>query len=231
MTYKYILFDLDGTISASGPGIIKAMQYGLTAAGINETDPATLKLFIGPPLNVQIQKIYGLSEKDILAVIMKFREQYDNKGIFDSAPYEGINGLLSALKQRNMITAVASSKPWPLVHKILKDFSFTSYFDVIVGSNPSDEMKNKADFDQKTRIIKKTFIKLKEIGMTPALDEKFLSSTIMIGDKNYDIFGAKANKITSAGAAWGYGSLDELADAGADFIFKTPHDLQDFLLT
>ena len=175
MTYKYILFDLDGTISASGPGIIKAMQYGLTAAGINE--------------------------------------------------------LLSALKQRNMITAVASSKPWPLVHKILKDFSFTSYFDVVVGSNPSDEMKNKADFDQKTRIIKKTFIKLKEIGMTPALDEKFLSSTIMIGDKNYDIFGAKANKITSAGAAWGYGSLDELADAGADFIFKTPHDLQDFLLT
>ena len=130
-----------------------------------------------------------------------------------------------------MNTAVASSKPWPLVHKILKDFSFTSYFDVIVGSNPSDEMKNKADFDQKTRIIKKTFIKLKEIGMTPALDEKFLSSTIMIGDKNYDIFGAKANKITSAGAAWGYGSLDELADAGADFIFKTPHDLQDFLLT
>ena len=67
--------------------------------------------------------------------------------------------------------------------------------------------------------------------MTPALDEKFLSSTIMIGDKNYDIFGAKANKITSAGAAWGYGSLAELADAGADFIFKTPHDLQDFLLT
>lgn len=168
MTYKYILFDLDGTISASGPGIIKAMQYGLTAAGINETNPATLKSFIGPPLNVQIQKIYGLSEKDTLAVIMKFREQYDNKGIFDSAPYEGINELLSALKQRNMITA---------------------------------------------------------------LDEKFLSSTIMIGDKNYDIFGAKANKITSAGAAWGYGSLDELADAGADFIFKTPHDLQDFLLT
>ena len=157
MTYKYILFDLDGTISASGPGIIKAMQYGLTAAGINETDPAALKSFIGPPLNVQIQKIYGLSEKDTLAVIMKFREQYDNKGIFDSAPYEGINELLSALKQRNMITAVASSKPWPLVHKILKDFSFTSYFDVIVGSNPSDEMKNKADFDQKTRIIKKTF--------------------------------------------------------------------------
>lgn len=77
MTYKYILFDLDGTISASGPGIIKAMQYGLTAAGINETDPATLKSFIGPPLNVQIQKIYGLSEKDTLAVIMKFREQYD----------------------------------------------------------------------------------------------------------------------------------------------------------
>ena len=86
MTYKYILFDLDGTISASGSGIIKAMQYGLTAAGINETDPAILKSFIGPPLNVQIQKIYGLSEKDTLAVIMKFREQYDNKGIFDSAP-------------------------------------------------------------------------------------------------------------------------------------------------
>lgn len=231
MTYKYILFDLDGTIAASGPGITKAIQYGLTAAGIHETNPATLKSFIGPPLNVQIKKVYGLSEKDTLAVIMKFRDQYDNKGVFDSSPYKGIEELLSALKQRNITTAIASSKPWPLVHKILKNFSFTSYFDVIIGSNPSDEMKNKADFDQKTYIIKRTFAKLKEAGITPALDENFLSSTIMIGDKNYDIFGAKANKIASAGAAWGYGSLDELTAAGADFIFKTPHDLQDFLLT
>lgn len=157
MTYKYILFDLDGTISASGPGIIKAMQYGLTAAGINETNPATLKSFIGPPLNVQIQKIYGLSEKDTLAVIMKFREQYDNKGIFDSAPYEGINELLSALKQRNMITAVASSKPWPLVHKILKDFSFTSYFDVICRQQSFRRNEKQGRFRPKNTYYQKDF--------------------------------------------------------------------------
>lgn len=230
MTYKYILFDLDGTISASGPGIMKAMQYGLSAVGIEERDPDILKSFIGPPLNVQIQKVYGLSEKDTLSVIMKFREQYDDKGIFDSHPYEGIKDLLSRLKERGAVTAVASSKPWPLVHKILDAFSFTSFFDVIIGSDPSDEMKNKADFDQKIRIIQKTFAELKYTGNTPAIDETFLSSAIMIGDKNYDILGAKANGIASVGAAWGYGSRKELSEAGADFIFDTPHDLQNFLL-
>ncbi len=224
MKYDYILFDLDGTISESGPGITKAMQYGLTAVGIEENDSAVLHSFIGPPLNVQIKKIYGLSDKDILAVITKFREQYDTKGVFDSSPYEGIKELLDILQADGATLAVASSKPLPLVEKLLQKFHFTSYFSAVVGSDPEDEMKNKADFDQKIRMIRKT---LAILGVPAERND----SVLMVGDKNYDIIGAKSNHIRSAGVLWGYGSKKELEEAGADFLFDSPGDLKKFLLT
>lgn len=231
MKYKFILFDLDGTISESGPGITKAIQYGLTAAGIHETDQKILESFIGPPLNVQIQKLYGLSKEKTFDVIMKFREQYDTEGVFDASPYPGVKELLSSLKDEGCILSVSSSKPWPLVEKILDNFNFSSYFDVITGSDPADEMKNKADFDQKIRIIRKTFTSLKNTGKTEEINDSFLNITAMIGDKSYDILGARANRITSIGITWGYGDREELKAAKADFIFDTPKALDYFFHT
>lgn len=230
MKYNYVLFDLDGTIFESAPGIIKAMQYGLTAVGIEETDFDILHSFIGPPLNVQLQKIYNLSKKDTSFVIQKFREQYDTQGVFESLPYDGIEDLLQSLKKRNAALAVASSKPWPLVETLLDKFHLTSYFEVITGSIPEDELKNTAAFDQKISIIKKTLAALYKTDTSVAENDVQLRSTIMIGNKNYDIFGAKANHISSGGVLWGYGNEKELKDAEADFLFSTPQDLKEFLL-
>ena len=230
MKYNYVLFDLDGTLFESAPGIIKAIQYGLTAVGIEERNLDILHSFIGPPLNVQLQKIYNLSKEDTASVIQKFREQYDTQGVFESVPYEGIQELLQSLKKRNAALAVASSKPWPLVETLLDTFHLTSYFEVISGSNPEDELKNKAAFDQKISIIKKTLSALYNTDTIGAENNEQLLSTLMVGDKNYDICGAKANHISSAGVLWGYGDEKELTEAGADFLFTSPSELQTFLL-
>lgn len=89
-SYPVFLFDLDGTISESAPGIVKAVQYGLSFAGIHETDPEKLKTFIGPPLNVQMKKLYHMSDEDIVTAVTHFRELYETKGILDCRPYPGL---------------------------------------------------------------------------------------------------------------------------------------------
>lgn len=230
MNFQTILFDFDGTLSESGPGIIKAMRYGLTAVGIEEQDENILQSFIGPPLNVQLQKVYHLSPKDTLSVITKFREQYDNKGVYDSRLYPGIKNMLRDLYHAGKTLCVASSKPYPLVHKLLESYGISSYFTVKLGSDPADEMKNKAVFDQKSLIIRRTFEALVEEGHLAHIDDRFLKSTLMIGDKNYDILGAQSNHIASAGVTWGYGDEKELTDAGADYLFHSPQELHTFLI-
>ncbi len=230
MKYPYILFDFDGTLSESGPGIIKAMKYGLTAVNIHENNENTLRSFIGPPLNVQLQKIYHLSTDETLAVITKFREQYDNQGVYDATLYDGIEHLIHTLHDKGHILCVASSKPYPLVHKLLDTFHLSAYFAVKIGSDPEDEMKNKAVFDQKSLIIKKTFQTLQDKGYIQTTDDTFLHSAVMIGDKNYDIKGAKSNGITAVGVTWGYGDEAELTTAGADYLCRTTKELETFLL-
>lgn len=230
MNFQTILFDFDGTLSESGPGIVNALRYGLTAVGIHEENEDILHSFIGPPLNVQLQKVYHLSPEDTLAVITKFREEYDDKGVYDAVLYPGIEELLSSLSSAGKTLCVASSKPWPLVHKLLDTFHISSYFTVKLGSDPADEMKNKAVFDQKSLIIRRTFKALVEEGHLAHIDDTFLKSTLMIGDKNYDILGAQSNHIASAGVTWGYGDEKELTEAGADYLFHNPQELQKFLL-
>ena len=122
MTYQYLLFDLDGTISESAPGIIRSVQYGLAAVGIHETDMAVLRTFIGPPLNVQMRKLYHMSDEDIRMAVTKFRELYETEGIFECEPYDGIGDLLKEAREKGYILAVASSKPEPFVKRIMDHF-------------------------------------------------------------------------------------------------------------
>lgn len=85
-SYPVFLFDLDGTISESAPGIVKAVQYGLSFAGIHETDPEKLKTFIGPPLNVQMKKLYHMSDEDIVTAVTHFRELYERRAFWTAGP-------------------------------------------------------------------------------------------------------------------------------------------------
>ena len=227
MTYQYLLFDLDGTISESAPGIIRSVQYGLAAVGIHETDMAVLRTFIGPPLNVQMRKLYHMSDEDIRMAVTKFRELYETEGIFECEPYDGIGDLLKEAREKGYILAVASSKPEPFVKRIMDHFGFTSYFLVICGSDAADELNKKASQNQKTRIIQKALGELEDKGFSR---EDFTGHTLMIGDTGYDVDGAKDNHLPCVGVTFGYGSREELEEHGATHVVDTVAELRDLLL-
>ncbi len=227
MIYKYLLFDLDGTISESAPGIIRSVQYGLKAVGIEETDMNILRTFIGPPLNVQMRKLYHMSDEDIKVAVTKFRELYETKGIFDCSPYEGIGHLLKEAKEQGHILAVASSKPEPFVKDIMDHFGFTSYFHVICGSNAADELNKEASQNQKSKIIEKALSQLERKGFSR---EDFKGHTVMIGDTGYDVDGAKDHHMPCIGVSYGYGTREELSLHGANVIVDTVEELKKELL-
>ena len=227
MTYQYLLFDLDGTISESAPGIIRSVQYGLAAVGIHETDMAVLRTFIGPPLNVQMRKLYHMSDEDIRMAVTKFRELYETEGIFECEPYDCIGDLLKEAIEKGYILAVASSKPEPFVKRIMDHFGFTSYFHVICGSDAADELNKKASQNQKTRIIQKALGELEDKGFSR---EDFTGHTLMIGDTGYDVDGAKDNHLPCVGVTFGYGSREELEERGATHVVDTVAELRDLLL-
>ena len=138
-SYNYYFFDLDGTISESAPGIVKAVKYGLDQAGIHEEDAEKLHSFIGPPLNVQMKKLYGMTDEQIVTAVTAFRKLYEDEGgLYDCEAYDGIGDLLYDLKKEGKVLAVASSKPEPFVRKIIDRFGFTDAFDVICGSGIGD---------------------------------------------------------------------------------------------
>lgn len=225
--YKYLLFDLDGTISESAPGIIKAVQYGLDAVGIHERDMKKLSTFIGPPLNVQMKKLYHMSDADIVTAVTKFRELYETEGIFDCRPYDGLDRLLPQAVETGYILAVASSKPEPFVKEIIGHFGFAPFFSTICGSDIGDELKKRAVASQKARIIRKAMGELEERGYA---HDDLWQNTVMIGDTAYDIEGAKENHLPSIGCTYGYGSREELTTAGADRIVSSVKELMTVLL-
>lgn len=226
--YTYLLFDLDGTISESAPGIIKAVKYGLAAVGIDEENKENLYSFIGPPLNVQMKKLYRMSDKDIETAVTKFREMYESGGIFDCTPYEGIGNLLQDCKKAGYVVAVASSKPEPFVRRIIEKFGFTDFFAVICGSDIGDELNKRANSSQKARIIRKALSELEEKGYA---QQDLLKRTVMIGDTFYDVDGANETHLPCIGVTFGYGSREELEREGAAYIVDTVKELKDLLLT
>lgn len=225
--YKYLLFDLDGTLSESAPGIIKAVQYGLDAVGIHERDMKKLSTFIGPPLNVQMKKLYHMSDADIVTAVTKFRELYETEGIFDCRPYDGLDRLLPQAVETGYILAVASSKPEPFVKEIIGHFGFAPFFSTICGSDIGDELKKRAVASQKAQIIRKAMGELEERGYA---HDDLWQNTVMIGDTAYDIEGAKENHLPSIGCTYGYGSREELTTAGADRIVSSVKELMTVLL-
>lgn len=227
-SYPVFLFDLDGTISESAPGIVKAVQYGLSFVGIHEKDPEKLKSFIGPPLNVQMKKLYHMSDEDIVTAVNRFRELYETKGILDCRPYPGLDALLEKAVTQGHTLAVASSKPEPFVKEIISHFGFAPYFSVICGSDIGDELKKRATRDQKARIIRKALALLEKKGFSPSF---LTGNTVMIGDTFYDIEGAKENHLPSVGVTYGYGSREELERAGADAVVSSPEELSSLLLS
>ena len=219
--YETIFFDLDGTLTESGPGILKSVQYALAKFGIYEEDLSKLRPFIGPPLVYSFSKFYGMSEQDARRAMAYYREYYPEHGIFDNSVYEGIPALLAQLKGAGKRLCVATGKPEVYANKILEHFNLSSYFDVIGGS---DFAETRAD---KTSVIRYV---LDQCGLEGPDCGARRDGVVMVGDRHHDIDGAKANSIRSIGILFGYGDRTELEKAGADVICATVSDLQKELL-
>lgn len=213
--FEYILFDLDGTITDSGEGITKAVQYSLKHFDILVENLDDLRKFIGPPLRDSYIKFYDFDNVKAELGIVKFREYYEDKGIFENKLYEGIVTVLEELNKNKKTIILATSKPEVYAKQILKHFNIDKYFSVIAG----------ADFEE-TRVNKSDVIKY----AINQLNIEDLSKVVMIGDREHDIIGAKENNLKSIGVLYGFGDVVELTQCRADYIVKTPQDILNIIL-
>ena len=227
--YEVILFDLDGTVTDPGEGITNSVIYALDKFDIKVEDRSQLYKFIGPPLRDSFAEFYHFDEAKCEQAVAYYREYYKDRGIYENKLYDGMEQLLKDIKESGRKIALATSKPEPFAKQILQYFHIDSYFDVIAGSTLDNTRSSKeeviayalkecgvADFRNMMDIT--AFI-LKYRGM------KDLSQVVMIGDRKYDILGAKKMGIDSIGVLFGYGEEKELRDAGATHIAARVEDI------
>lgn len=207
--YKYVLFDLDGTLTDSSPGITNSVAYALEKFGITDYDKQDLRKFIGPPLVNSFMEFYGFDEEKALLGVEYYREYFRDKGIFENSVYDGVVPMLETLKEDGKIVILATSKPEEFAVKILEHFGLAKYFDYVAGASMDGSLSKKSD------VIGVAF---ERAGIGP--DEK--SEAIMVGDRRHDIEGAAINGIDSIGVLYGFGSLEELTVAGATYIAENP---------
>ena len=209
---KYILFDLDGTLTDPFVGITKAVAYGLKSQGIEPPELEKLKPFIGPPLDDSYTKYYGMDYETCWKAIDKFREYFNQKGKFENKVYEGIEECLQTLIDKGYILYVCTSKPIIFAKQIIEHFRLSKYFKGIYGSELDGTRKAKADVI--SYCLHQENIDYKEC--------------IMVGDRMHDIIGAHENHIPCIGVLYGYGDKEEFERYQCDYIVDNIKTLGEF---
>ncbi len=198
--YKNYLFDLDGTLTDPGVGIKNSIRYALTKAGRPLPDESTLNEFIGPPLVASFMKYCGADDSEAQILLQLYREYFGTKGYFENTVYSGTEHILAALKEKGAKIYLATSKPDFYAVKILEHFGLLKYFDFCAGNDMSESRPKKSDV---------IAYLISECGLDT-------NECLMVGDRRYDIEGARAFGIPTAAVSFGYGSREELS--AADYI-------------
>ena len=208
MMYQTILFDLDGTLTDSAPGIIHSVQYALKKYGI-EAEDEDLRVFIGPPLVHSFQDRFGFDHEKALEAVGFYREYFTAGGMFENSVYPGIEELLARLKKDGRHLVVATSKPELFSRQIIEHFGLDRYFD-FVGGAAMDESRA-----TKTEVL--SYV-LETLQVDP-------HTAVMIGDRRNDIEAAAQLGTDAIGVLYGYGSRKELEEAGATKFAETPEEI------
>ena len=211
MKYTTILFDLDGTLTRSEKGITRSALYACEKMGFTGHNEEEFKVFIGPPLFESFQKVCGMTPDQAHQAIALYRERFSVLGWAENEVYTGIAPLLRSLKKNGCKIAITTAKPQDFAERIAKKFGFAPYLDALIGPDWSNTHASKA------WIVKKA---MEQLGGTP----------VMIGDRCYDVEGGKENGIDTIGVCYGYGTRQELEEAGATHIAETVEELTDILL-
>lgn len=210
----HVLFDLDGTLTDPKEGIVGCIQYAFSKLGIALDPGINLESFIGPPIHDTFEKLCG-DEHSVETAISLYRERYAETGMFENELYEGITDCLDRILGRAETIHVATSKLTVFSERIIEHFGLDQYFNVVFGSDPDGSLSNKTEL-------------LGHILENQGIDPE---NTVMIGDRSFDVIGARNNGIRALGVLWGYGSEEELKTAGADRICAHPEEIFDHIFT
>ncbi len=222
-TYKYILFDLDGTLTDPKEGITKSVAYALETYGIHVEDLDSLCKFIGPPLKESFMKYYGLTSQQAEEAVEKYREYFKPRGVYENKMYDGVDNLLQNLKASGKVVVLATSKPTVFAKVILEHFDLMQYFDVVCGSELDGSRVKKGD------VIAYALEQVRTL-VSAAGEEFAKASAVMVGDREHDIIGAKENGLDSVGVLYGYGCREEFQEHGAEYIVETVEELENMVV-
>ena len=207
---KYIFLDLDGTITDSREGITKCFEYALNYFGITVENRADLEQFIGPPLEQSFREGFGFDEEKASLAVAKYRERFIPIGLYENLVYPGMEEALQKMKNAGKVLIVATSKPEHMAKKILAHFGLDTYLDDICGA---DDDKNRSKKDEVIRYA------LEKHNITKPDD------VLMVGDRKFDVIGARKCGLKCMGVLYGFGDREELESAGAAYIAETVEDM------
>ena len=213
--YRHLLFDLDGTLTDPMEGITRSVQHALRHFGIEVSDLRELCPFIGPPFAESFRTFYGFDDRQTSEAVAISREYFTEKGSFENRLYDGMDELLDTLTSSGYTLCVATSKPRVFAERILDHFGIAPYFSFVGGTGLDGSLPTKADV-------------IAHVLAGSNITDR--GTALMIGDRKYDILGAKTVGIDSAGVLYGYGDRAELEAAGADYILPAIPDLEELLL-
>lgn len=217
--YKYVFFDLDGTITEPEEGIINGVLFALSKFGITVEDRTTLYPYIGPPLRDSFRDYHGLSEEDTEQAILYYREYYSTKGIYQNDIMPGMEQAFQTLRQHGCHLYVATSKPELYAKQILQHLKLDGYFDIIAGST-FDKAR-----DTKAAVIEYLITGIAADQVKPSADE-----IIMVGDRKFDVIGARAFGIDTIGVLFGYGSKEEFESCDCRYVAADAEEMVQMIL-
>lgn len=208
-----IIFDLDGTLTDSGEGIIKCASLALSKLNLPVPSWEEMRVFVGPPLRDTFQK-FGVHPEDVEKAVEIYRSRYVPIGLFENTPYPGIAEMLAALKNLDYKIYVATAKPEPMAQAVLEHFQLAEYFDCVCGATLDGTRGTKEE------VIAYLLKSIED-------NEQF----IMVGDTVFDVIGAQSHGIPTVGVSWGYGNPNDLQNAGAIAIANSAAQLLEILTT
>ncbi|MDB5619768.1 HAD family hydrolase [Tardiphaga sp.] len=207
-----VFFDLDGTLTDPKVGITRSIQSALEHFDVPIPSADDLTWCIGPPLHASFLSILG-SESRAARAVELYRERYSDVGLFENVPYEGVVEMLAEIVGSQRRLFVATSKPWPFADRIIERFGLRDYFGRVFGAELDGTRSDKGELLRYA---------LKETSVDP-------TTAVMIGDRKHDIIGAAKNGMAAVGVLYGYGSREELSEAGATRLCKSPKDIADLI--
>lgn len=211
----WILFDLDGTLTDNSEGIIKSARFALDKLGFPHEPDSVLRRFIGPPLHLSFMEFYGFSEEQAFEAVDLYRVRYREKGVYENCLFPGMREMLQRLKDSGAKLCVATSKPIVFTEMILKQHGVYELFTHVVGANLDGSMTDK------TEVIREVLRRIGETG----------GPVVMVGDRSFDIIGAKNCDLDSVGVYFGFADPGELEETGATYIANTVSELEEILMS